>query len=71
MTVRLQAGDYTRAQIITRKDAEVVLEGDVTFEGQAKETHNTAAAVFVENGKTTFNTNGIRSQLKIIIMVFV
>lgn len=58
MTVRLQAGDYTRAQIITRKGAEVVLEGDVTFEGQAKETHNTAAAVFVENGKTTFNTNG-------------
>ena len=58
MTVRLQAGDYTRAQIITRKDAEVVLEGDVTFEGQAKETHNTAAAVFVESGKTTFNTNG-------------
>ena len=36
-----------------------VLEGDVTFEGAGlKETHNTAAAVFVESGKTTFNTNG-------------
>lgn len=58
MTVLLKGGDYTRAQIITREDSEVVLESDVTFEGQAKETHNTAAAVFVESGKTTFNTNG-------------
>ena len=58
MTVLLKGGDYIRAQIITREDAEVVLEGDVTFEGQAKETHNTAAALIVESGKTTFNTNG-------------
>ncbi len=56
MTVQLQAGDYTRAQIITRENAKVVLEGDVTFEGQAKETNNTAAAVFVEQGKLTLDT---------------
>lgn len=58
MTVQLQAGDYTRAQIITREDAKVVLEGDVTFEGEAKETNNTAAAVFVEQGTLTFDTDG-------------
>ena len=58
MTVLLKGGDYTRAQIITREDATVVLEDDVTFEGEAKETHNTAAAVFVEQGTLTLDTNG-------------
>lgn len=57
MTVQLQTGEYTRAQIITREDTKVELEGDVTFKGQAKETHNTAAAIFVEQGKLTFDTN--------------
>lgn len=57
VTVKLLGGNYTRAQIISTVDTVILLDGNVIFYGQAAETSNPAAGLFIENGKMIVNTN--------------